>query len=206
MHRAAVVVRGGDGAIRSACVSFDAPSIGGLALLERSGLDVNVQVSGGGAAVCSIAGQGCHFPSEACFCQCQGGGPCRYWTYWHLNGGTWQYAAIGAAGYQVPPGGVDGWAWGDSGGDESGPPPTSFEKICRLPKPVPLLPTAARPYATPTIPRVPASPVATRTEPATAATTPAALSSRPNAGRYIFFAGALAALVAAIGLVMRRRR
>ncbi len=135
-NRAGVVVRTGDGQVHTACVAFTEPAISGLALLERSGLDVVVQTSGGNAAVCSIAGEGCNFPQQACFCQCQGGGTCRYWAYWHLNGGIWQYSSTGAAAYRVPPGGVDGWAWGDGNVNAgSRPPAVSFDKICPLLEP-----------------------------------------------------------------------
>src|ERR687885_1544546 len=151
-HHAGVVVRGADGQVHTACVSFDEPSISGLTLLERAGLDVNVQVSSGGATVCSIAGQGCYFPSQACFCQCQGGGPCHYWSYWHLVGGVWQYAAIGAASYQVPPGGVDGWTWAGSSGGDDRPPVVSFDNICPLPEATPRLPTMTLPKLSTALP------------------------------------------------------
>lgn len=220
-HRAGVVVRSGDGSVRTACVTFAEPSISGLALLERSGLDLTVQASGGNATVCSIAGEGCRFPTQGCFCQCQGGGPCRYWAYWHLNGGIWQYASTGAAAYRVPPGGVDGWAWGD-GNVNSGaqPPPTSFEAVCRLPAPTAIATDSTRPQtttantATPTasVSATPAAPSTTTlampsptavTEPAGAA--PPARTNR-NAGQYLLFGGVAIGLIAAIGWAARRRR
>ena len=222
-HHAGVVVRGADGQVHKACVSFDEPSISGLTLLERAGLDVNVQVSSGGATVCSIAGQGCHFPSQACFCQCQGGGPCRYWSYWHLVGGVWQYAAIGAASYQVPPGGVDGWTWAGSSGGDDRPPVVSFDNICPLPDTTPRLPTVTLPklstalststaaQSTPTSATIaPELAIATATpvpptSTATPSTSPAALSGT-HIGQYVLFGGTVVVLLAAIALAVRRRR
>jgi hypothetical protein len=219
-HHAGVVVRGGDGQVHTACVSFDESSISGLALLERAGLDVNVQVSSGGATVCSIAGQGCHFPSQACFCQCQGGGPCRYWSYWHLVGGVWQYAATGAASYQVQPGGVDGWIWGGSSGGDDRPPVVSFDNICPLPEATPRLPTVTlpklstalpastavqfAPSITPELTIAAATPVPL-TSTATPSTPPAASSGTP-VGQYVLFGGTVVVLLAAIVLAVRRRK
>jgi hypothetical protein len=205
-----------DGQVLSSCVSFDEPSLSGLALLERSGLDLSVQTTGGNAAVCSINGSGCSFPREACFCRCQGGGPCRYWTYWHLNGSGWQYASTGAASYQVLPGGVDGWVWGE-GNANSGqrPPDTSFDRVCAVP-------TKARttlPGTTPTDGRPAVSPGDTPTS-AAQLSGPMPSPTRPVAGaveqrelarpgsaalRYILWGGTIAGLLFAIGWAFRRR-
>ena len=175
----------GDGQVRTACVAFTEPAISGLALLERSGLDIVAQTSAGNAAVCSIAGQGCRFPRQACFCQCQGGGTCRYWAYWHLVGGVWQYASTGAATYRVPPGGVDGWAWGDGNVNRgSRPPDVSFEDICPALRPASPKPTATRPKTAATRPR----PTATRSRsttsrPAPTATRTASAKAQPTTRR-----------------------
>jgi chemotaxis protein CheC len=48
-----------------------------------------------GATICRIDGEGCNFPTESCFCQCQGS-PCIYWSYWRLTEGEWRYSNIGA--------------------------------------------------------------------------------------------------------------
>ena len=233
-NRAGVVVRTGDGQVHTACVAFTEPAISGLALLERSGLDVVVQTSGGNAAVCSIAGEGCNFPQQACFCQCQGGGTCRYWAYWHLNGGVWQYSSTGAAAYRVPPGGVDGWAWGDGNVNAgSRPPAVSFDKICPLPEPAqPQQAADGTATEQPTTTPEDGTPLAEgRRQAATNATTavtsslgtasataqpsavpvatPAAAGTSAggsNAGRYLLFGGTLGTLLMAIALAWRRRR
>ncbi|HZG69887.1 MAG TPA: hypothetical protein VEZ12_24365 [Herpetosiphonaceae bacterium] len=187
-NRAGLVIVKGDGSVQTACVAFDEPTISGLALLERAGLDLVVQPAGSNATVCSIAGEGCAFPREACWCQCAGGGPCRYWSYWHRNGGAWQYSVTGAPLYQVPAGGVDAWVWGENRtGAASRPPEITFEAICPVPAALPpsataqprvLAPTATGPTAT--------GPTATATKRAaiqatrTSAPRPKATTTRPR--------------------------
>lgn len=198
-NRAGLVIVKGDGSVQTACVAFDEPTISGLALLERSGLDIAVQPAGSNATVCSIAGEGCAFPREACWCQCAGGGPCRYWQYWHRNGGAWQYAATGAPLYRVPPDGVDAWVWGESAGNSvTRPPEIAFDAICAVPVAEPTLvlipptevpppptdvppPTAVPPTVMPPPPTRPAATAtqvpavqATATRPAPSATQPPA--------------------------------
>ena len=229
-NRAGVVVVSGNGEVHTACVSFAEPSIGGLELLEQSGLDVTMQLAGGNGTVCSIAGEGCIFPRETCFCQCQGGGACRYWSYWHLAGGGWQYATAGAPGYRVQPGGVDGWVWGAGDSDQAvQPPAVSFDAICPAPEEAQqrsvataLSSPAGSPAATPA-PTFTASPapttipsaMATATEerqPEAASTTagggPAVPEASPSSSTasYLLFGGTAGLLLAAIILAWRRRR
>ncbi|HEX6288504.1 MAG TPA: PT domain-containing protein [Herpetosiphonaceae bacterium] len=155
--RAGVVVRFSDGSVHTSCVSFQGESISGIELLQRSGLDVIAQTSGGNAAVCKIGGDGCSFPAEPCFCKFGGGQQGQYWAYWRLSGGAWQYAAQGAGARRVASGDVDGWAWG-SGNVQSGaqPPVVTFEQICpaiqptAIPAPEPTAKPQPRPTARPT--------------------------------------------------------
>jgi hypothetical protein len=129
--RAALVVRFADGAVETRCVSFAAPAISGADLLARSGLPVIVNSNSGlGGAVCSIKGQGCAFPSQDCFCRCQGSA-CEYWAYYHLSDDRWVYSDVGAGNYQVSDGAVEGWSWG-KGNFTSGtePPAARFADIC----------------------------------------------------------------------------
>ena len=197
-NRAGVVVMTGDGRVHSACVTFDEPAIDGLTLLERSGLALSVQPQGGNASVCSIAGEGCGFPKEDCFCQCKGGAACRYWTYWHLVRDRWQFSAAGAPTYEVKPGSVDGWAWGD-GSVTSGmrPPVVTFENIC----PVPATQMPARSIV------LPSATADLTTEPASAPPAPTAVPEQgaSKTGQYLLFGGALAGLLAAMAVVSRRR-
>ena len=160
--RAGVVVTFSDGSVHTGCVSFGEESISGLTLLQRSGLDVIAQTSGGSAAVCKIGPDGCNFPAESCFCKFGGGQQGQYWAYWRLRDGAWQYATTGAGSSRVRDGDVDGWAWG-TGSLQSGakPPGIGFEAICpavaptSVPTPTPLpaptstLEPTARPTARP---------------------------------------------------------
>ncbi len=162
-HHAGLVVAFGDGQVITRCVGFDEPTISGYELLQRAGLTLDVAVSGPGAAICSIEGKGC--PASDCFCHF----PPDYWSYWHLEGGNWRYSNVGASGYAVGEGAVDGWIWGDA----SVPPPViPFTAICAppptaTPTPTPTLPPTPTPTPppTPTPSPIPPSPTATDTPP-----------------------------------------
>jgi len=147
-NRAALVVRAGDGSVQTKCVSFVEPAISGEELLNRSGMTVVSNPNFGlGGAVCSINGYGCAFPSQDCFCKCQGV-KCEYWAYYHWVGGAWQYSQVGATGYQVKNGALEGWSWGQ-GNFSSGtiPPTVKFEDICTSPTATPTV--TATPTRTP---------------------------------------------------------
>jgi hypothetical protein len=127
-NQAALVVVLENGLMVERCVTFDEPQVSGFDLLQLSGLDLVVDVSGAGVAVCSIEGTGC--PAEDCFCECSGT-DCVYWGYWYQQDGDWQYAQVGAASYRVNPGDVQGWAWGPSSPTEATPPPNvTFDEVC----------------------------------------------------------------------------
>lgn len=130
-NRAALVVRFADDSVETRCVSFSEPFISGLELLTRSGLPALVDANSGlGGAVCRIADQGCAIPTQDCFCQCQGV-TCEYWAYYHWTDAGWQYSHIGASGYQVQDGTLEGWSWGPgnfSSGTE--PPQIAFDQVC----------------------------------------------------------------------------
>jgi len=102
-----VVVDFGDGRVTVDRVVVTAP-LSGLALLDRTGLDV----ARSGGAVCAIGGVGC--PATDCFCQCRApGAGCAYWAYFHGRpDGGWTYDEQGAANATVAAGEVDGWVWG----------------------------------------------------------------------------------------------
>lgn len=130
VHRAGLVVQPGDGEAITYCVAFDEESITGMDLLQQSGLPLIVDPSHAlGAIVCSIDGQGCAFPGEACFCECQGT-PCYYWNYYYLTEGAWQYGHLGAATRTLTDGDVDAWVWGDTRSSYSKLPDIGFDDIC----------------------------------------------------------------------------
>jgi hypothetical protein len=156
LHRVGLVVSNGEEVIKK-CVEFSEEEIDGYEVLKRAGFDLGVDASSMGAAICRIDNQGCAFPEEHCFCQCQGS-PCRFWIYWHLIDDEWQFSGLGASNYKVRDGDVEGWIWGEgspnSGGDR--PPSISFEEICAeppTPTPTPIPPTdtpSPTPQPTPT--------------------------------------------------------
>ena len=147
-NQVAVIVQYEDGSVSTHCVSLDTPQITGLEALEQTGLDVVYEGGALGARVCKIGPIGCDLPGN-CFCQCKGT-ECLYWSYWHLVEGTWQYAIVGAASYEVAPGSVEGWSWGIGTPNRAPQPPLiSFEEVCQTSSAMP--PTATpRPTETPT--------------------------------------------------------
>ena len=137
-RRAALVVRFGDGSVATACVPFAEDEISGAELLRRAGWDVIVDPhSGFGEAICKIDdgahADGCDYPADECFCQCQGA-DCIYWAYYHLQDGHWVYSDAGPSHWLVHDGDVEGWAWSSGspqGGDVNAEPPVmSFAEIC----------------------------------------------------------------------------
>ncbi|MFB0535761.1 MAG: hypothetical protein ACETWR_12360 [Anaerolineae bacterium] len=166
-NRAGLVIDYGGGNVATFCVSFYEDSITGMDVLERAGRQL---VGGfGGGAVCAIDRVGCLAPND-CWCECQRSSDCIYWIYWHLKDGTWKYAGVGAAAYQVHDGDVEGWIWGSgstSGGAQ--PPVYTMEQLGPLCQP----PSA--PTDTPTATDTPTSthtPVPSNTPTATATPTP----------------------------------
>lgn len=130
-NHVALVVDYGNGQVATRCVNFAEEVITGYEVLERSGLPIETDFQTGGAAVCRINGQGC--PPDDCFCSCRGGDDCIYWSYWHLNGGVWNYSAGGSGLYQVTDGAVEGWVWGLGSVTQASPPPVvSFADICSI--------------------------------------------------------------------------
>ena len=129
-HRAGLVIVHSDGSLTTQCVAFAEESIRGAELLARSGLDLAVEASSMGATICRLDGEGCDFPAETCFCQCQGS-PCVYWSYWRLTDGAWVYSNAGAGNTMVRDGAVEGWRWGLGTVDAAAPPPDiTFADIC----------------------------------------------------------------------------
>ena len=130
-NRAGLVIVHSDGAATSRCVEFTGDSISGYDLLVQTGLDLNVEASGMGASICRLDGEGCTAPRESCFCQCQGGSECLYWSYWQRADGAWRYSNQGAGIHRVNDGAVEGWVWGDGQAQSSALlPELTFADIC----------------------------------------------------------------------------
>jgi hypothetical protein len=155
--QAGLVIQFDDGRTETRCVAFEGDELSGADLLAQSDLEAIVDVSSGmGLTICQIAGEGCAYPAEPCFCHCMGGGECAYWNYFYKEPGEseWTYSALGAAMRQVRPGSVEAWVWGD--GHTPPAVEVTFEEICMPATAVPTtLPTEEAtdgPAASPTAP------------------------------------------------------
>ena len=89
-----------------------------------------------GSIVCAIDGEGCRFPAEACFCQCNRLGSCSYWAYFTQGpGGLWAYSPLGARAQPVREGDLHAWIWvsgtsAEPGAQQTLLPEVTFDEIC----------------------------------------------------------------------------
>ncbi len=133
-NRAGLVIVQPDQEPQTYCVALDEGGTSGLQMLDRIGVDYIADYGNTmGAAICRIDGVGCNFPSQECWCQCQGA-TCTYWSY-HRQAPEetgWTYAQFGASQADVLPGSVEAWIWspGDSGSTQIQPPALTFADIC----------------------------------------------------------------------------
>lgn len=141
-----LVVKFDNGSVFADCIDYAGPDMTGEDVLDQSGLSLVKEIYPGlGAAICKIQEDGCDHPPANCFCQCSGGGECKYWAYFHLDqqAGAWVYSGMGASWHTVQPGDVEGWAWGAGTPEQSQtePPLMTFEELCvpptATPKPSP---------------------------------------------------------------------
>ncbi len=111
----------GDGSSRVLEVGFDAESIDGEELFERSGSSFTARyfTRPGGWALCSVDGEGCSYPDERCLCQSS------YWSQWRWDAeaAEWVSLSEGILGRTVRDGDVWGVVWGDGSAAPSRPPP-----------------------------------------------------------------------------------
>lgn len=157
-NQAGLVVVHGDGTVATRCVDFSEPQISGEELLRRSGFSILSEPTSMGMTVCSLDGEGCNFPAEGCFCQCQGGA-CTYWSYWmRPTGSGWGYSNQGATSSVILPGAIAGWRWGVADpGQAATMPEVAINQICALPtatstdtpSPIPSETPSATPTETP---------------------------------------------------------
>ena len=177
-NRAGLVVLFEDDRIETYCISFNEESIRGYELLELSELELELEHSSLGVAVCKIEDVGCP-PSECLICEKP-----KYWAYWHLVDDKWSYSTKGASDYDVSNGDVDGWAWGT--GEEPSvfytfdeicdptPTPTSAPTFTYTPKPTntPRPTNTPKPTKTPVPINTPPVPPATSYSPSGNPTSP----------------------------------
>jgi hypothetical protein len=214
--RVGLVIQFGDGRIETRCVAFEGDEIGGADLLAQSDLEAVVDASSGmGLTICQIAGEGCAYPAEHCFCQCMGGGECAYWNYFYLDPGEseWTYSALGAAMRKVRSGSVDAWVWGD--GHTPPAAEVTFEEIC-VPAALPTTLPTEEPTAMPTASPTPATPSLSPTQSSTMLPTATAPQPSPspapaagggqNLASYWPFGLAVASLALIGAVVWLRRR
>jgi hypothetical protein len=160
-NRVGLVVRFGDGSAITRCVEFSESGITGYDVLTRSRLAVVAAFdSGMGAAVCAIEGTGCSV-EECLTCSYP-----NYWSYWHLNTGSWVYSPAGASAHRVHNGDVEGWSWGVG----EPPPVVPFDQICTTPA-----------TDTPTPTNTPVPPTAASRQPGAPPPLPPATSPTPTA-------------------------
>ena len=132
LNRAGLVVVLSDGEVLTRCVAFAEDEISGYEAMSRSGLAFETAVEAMGTNICSVESVGC--PADDCFCQCQGGGDCIYWSYWHLQEGEWNYSNAGASSYRMRNGAVNGWVWGPGTPNQAIEPPLlTLDEICAEP-------------------------------------------------------------------------
>jgi len=138
VSRVGLIVNFG-GSTATRCVEFAESEISGYDVLMRSGLSVTSSFDAGpGAAICAIEGVGC--PASACLtCSAP-----SYWSYWTIEGGSWQYAQRGSSLRMARDGGVEGWSWGEGGA----PPMIPFDQICAPPAPTDTPPPTNTPEPT----------------------------------------------------------
>jgi len=202
-HRAGLVIQYAGGEIDTRCVEFEEPEITGYELLRRSGLPLVIAPGSFGATVCKIGAQGCDYPGQSCFCQCENmNASCLYWiSFLHVNG-AWKYATLGASNTKVKEGDLQAWVWGSSRGDSSQgtsaplPPAMTFDQVC------PAAQASAQSEATtPT-----ASLSATTAPAATPADTPQAGAGTNSSGLIVFgmIVVALSAILVATAGARRR--
>ncbi len=132
-HRAGVVVQYADQSIDTRCVEFDEPEINGYELLRRSELPLVIAPGSFGVTVCKIGDEGCNYPAQSCFCQCENiNATCIYWISFVQVDGAWKYATLGASNTKVKDGDMQAWVWGAGKADGASvsPPAMTIDQVC----------------------------------------------------------------------------
>jgi hypothetical protein len=145
VHRAGLVIEHAGGRLVTRCVTFMEAQISGLALIQRSGISYQAQPYGSmGEAICQLDGEPSPVPAN-----CLGSGP--YWQYLHRAGMRWVPSQLGASGWMLHDGDLDGWHYTDGAGPPL--PALTVDQVCAPPpRPATSVPAASTqpPPATPT--------------------------------------------------------
>jgi len=131
-HHVAVVVEHGGGAVRTACVAFDAVQLTGQQVMQLSGIEYATTSYGGlGNAVCQVDNEPGSYP-PSCWTATS-----PYWAmYVSRSGGAWAVSSQGVSSQQFRDGDALGWHYVPQIGGGGGPPP-SPAGVCSGPGPVP---------------------------------------------------------------------
>lgn len=194
-HQAGLVAALPDGNTILRCVEFSGDSISGYDLLVASGLELQTSFTPGmGNAVCGIEGQGCE--SDNCFC-----GMPDYWSYWHMDNAAWSYSDSGANTFDVVPGTIDGWSWGDQP-----PQQVTFDQICGENATL-FLPAVVAESSQPTVEVLLPLVENANEEQISTETTPAEIPTETqNISQYLIFAAVILVLIVVLVLVLREKR
>lgn len=116
-HHAYVVVQHLSGSWFDRRVDFTAGEIGGVTLMDRSGIEYGSQSVSSGKVVCQVDNEPATF--TACFPQNK-----PYWALFIRSGGKWTSAPGGVSDVQLHDGEAIGWHYVPSGVTAPSPPPS----------------------------------------------------------------------------------
>lgn len=194
-RRAGLIVQFGDRSITQRCVRFSEEALTGEELMRRARMPAIFEYGSLGPAVCKIGNDGCNYPGEGCFCQCQTlGASCTFWNYLHKTDSGWRALPTGAGARIIGDGMVVAWSWavGDGESVSTVLPDVSIDQICSAaaavsaltntaPAPAPVASATRAPESTPTAEAPTATPAAAPTQPVPQATTERPLVAMPTA-------------------------
>jgi len=125
VHRAGLLIEHASGRLVTRCVTFMEDQISGFALIQRSGISYQAQPYGSmGEAICQLDGEPSPVPAN-----CLGSGP--YWQYLHRAGTRWVPSQMGASGWMLHDGDMDGWHYTDGAGQAL--PALTLDQVCAPP-------------------------------------------------------------------------
>ena len=146
VHRAGLLIEHSGGRLVTRCVTFMEEQISGFQLIQRSGISYQAQSYGSmGEAICQLDGEPTPVPAN-----CLGTGP--YWQYLHRAGTRWVPSQLGASGWMLHEGDMDGWHYTDGAGQSL--PGLTLDQVCAPPpRPAASAPTGAtlQPTSVPTL-------------------------------------------------------
>lgn len=108
---AALIIDYGDTYHYINCIDLGiAGEMNGMEFLKASGLEM-VENNG---FTCKIGDTGCEIlKCYNCECPDYNSADCKYWSYWHLVEGKWEFSQVGPEQYIIKPGAVECWKWGN---------------------------------------------------------------------------------------------